>query len=101
MGPMGNVDTGGNRVQGIWGTWAMRLTGQSNTWGIGCGSMGHMGNEGPQGVRGTGVWATWAIGAQGVWGTWGMGHMVNRLHGQWGTWAMGPHYPYPCTLLPM
>ena len=44
MGPMGNVETGGNGVQGIWGTWAMRPTG----------GMGYR------------VWATWAIAAQGV-----------------------------------
>ena len=27
MGPMGNVDTEANGVQGIWGTWAMMPTG--------------------------------------------------------------------------
>ena len=44
MGPMGNVDTGGNGVQGIWGTWAMRPTG----------GMGHIGNRdtGANEVRG-------------------------------------------------
>ena len=68
MGPMGNVETGGKGVQGIWGTWPMRPTA----------GMGYR------------VWATWAIAAQGIWGTRGMGHMGNRSHGQWGLWAMGP-----------
>ena len=37
---MGNVDTGGNGVQGVWGTWAMRPTGAK--WYRG---MGHIGNR--------------------------------------------------------
>ena len=44
-GAMGNVDTGGNGVQGVWGTWPMRPTGEK--WYRGYGvqwGMGHMGN---------------------------------------------------------
>ena len=59
MGPMGNVETGDNGVQGIWGTWAMRPT------GYGVPGMGYMGNS-----------------SKGVSGTRGMGHMGNRSHGQ-------------------
>ena len=63
MGPMGNVDTGGNGVQGIWGISAMRPTGSMESR-----CMGHMG------INCTG----------------GMGYKGYGSHGQWGTWAMGP-----------
>ena len=57
MSPMGNVETGGKGVQGIWGTWPMRPTG----------GMGHMGNR-----------------SHGQWGTWAMGPMGNGAHGPMG-----------------
>ena len=76
---MGNVETGDNGLQGIWGTRAMRPTG----------GMGYR------------VWATWAIVAQGVLGTRGMAHMGNRSHGQCGTWAMGPMGIDPIPLYPI
>ena len=41
-GHIGNRDTGGN---GVWGIWAMRPTG-----GMGYRSMGHMGNRGTAGM---------------------------------------------------
>ena len=49
MGPMGNVDTGGNGVQGIWVTWAMRLTLAKEYMGYGVWRYGHMGNEAHRG----------------------------------------------------
>ena len=79
MGPMGNVDTGGNGVQGVWGISAMRPTG-----GMGSRGMGHMGISGTGGIGYKGYWV------QGVWVTWAMGYMGNGAHGPWGTWAMGP-----------
>ena len=39
MGHMGNVETGGKGVQGIWGTWPMRLT--QGVWAT---LIGHMAN---------------------------------------------------------
>ena len=64
MGHIGNRDTGGNGVQGVW---AMR----------------------PTGGMGTGVWGKWAIGyrgygSHGQWGTgvWAIGHMSNGAHGR-------------------
>ena len=53
MGPMGNVDIGGNRLQGVWGTWAMRPTGAK--WYRG---MGHIVNRdtGANGVQGYGAY---------------------------------------------
>ena len=57
MGPMGNVDTGGNGVQGIWATWAMGPMGNVDTGQWGTGGMGHMANEAHRGkvVQGYGV----------------------------------------------
>ena len=44
-GSMGNEDTGGNGVQGVWGTWTMRPTGTKAYRGYGA-----------HGQLGTGVW---------------------------------------------
>ena len=49
----------GNGIQGVWGIWAMRLTG-----GYGYRGMGYKG-YGPCGQWDTGVWATWAMGPMG------------------------------------
>ena len=60
----------GNRVQGVWVTWAMRPTGAKGYRG-----MGHMGN------RVHGQWGTWVMGHIGIIvqrsrrGTGVMGHM--------------------------
>ena len=72
MGPMGNVDTGGNGVQAIWGTWAMRPTG--GKW-----------------YRGYGAHRQWGNNVQGVWGTGGISHMGNEAHRGYGVQGYGAH----------
>ena len=66
---MGNVDTGGNGVQGVWDTWAMRPTGAK--WYRG---LGHIVNR--------------DTGANGVQG---MGHMGNEAHRGYGVQGYEPH----------
>ena len=73
---MGNVDTGGNGVQGVWGTWPMRPTGAK--WYRG---MGHIANRdtGANGVWGYGgIWAMRPTGGMGYRGT---SHMGNSSTG--------------------
>ena len=85
IGPIGNVDTGGNGVQGVWDTWAIRPTGakwyggrghigdrDTGQWGTG--GMGHMGNVAPRGMQYR-----------------GMGHMHNRCTGSMGYKGYGSH----------
>ena len=71
---------------GVWGTWAIRPTGDVGYRGYevqGYGVQGY-GPHGQQATMGTG-----GMGYRGYGATWGMGHMGNGAHGPWGTWAMG------------
>ena len=74
---MGNVETGGNGVQGIWDTWAIAAQ-----WVWGTRGMGHISNR-----------------SHGQWGTWAMGPMGNGAYGQWGPWTIGTFLPIASLLL--
>ena len=88
MGPMGNVDMGGNGVQGVWSISAMRPTG-----GMGSRGMGHMGISSTGGMGYKGYWV------QGVWVTWAMGYMGHGAYGQWGPWAIWTFFPITSLIL--